>query len=350
MGKYSRILIELSKWDRCRVPIYSASARGRRVPIIKTLLSSICKNECKYCALRKGRIVPRENWDIEKLVEITLRLWKKGLIEGLFLSSSVYSDPEVVVENEVETARLLRERGFKGYIHLRLMPGTPKYLVWEATEVADRIGVNLESMDPSVFYEIAPDKGDYKLDLLDVLKECYNTWRELRVDGVLRAGIDTQVIVGVGETDESTIRATYELISKLKLRRIYYSPFEPIPGTPLERNPPCPQHRATLLYQVFFLFRDYGFKLEEVLSLLDERGMLPPVRDIKKEYAKRNSELYPIDLHSATKRDLLRVPGIGPKLAEKIIDLRKERRLSKNALIEVLGLKRARSVVKYVIV
>ncbi|RLE90346.1 MAG: radical SAM protein [Thermoprotei archaeon] len=350
MKKFSKILIELSKWDRCKVPIYNACASGKRIPIIKTLLSSICINECKYCALRRGRVAPRERWNINKLVDITLKLWKRGLIEGLFLSSSVYSDPEVVVEDEIEVARMLRERGFTGYIHLRLMPATPKFLIWEAAEVADRIGVNLESMDPSIFYDIAPDKGDYRLDLLDVLEECYSIWRELGGRrNVLRAGVDTQVIIGVGETDETTIRATYDLISRFKLKRIYYSPFEPVPNTPLEKRPQCPQYRATLLYQIFFLIRDYGFKLEEILPLLDDHGMLPPVGDIKKEYAKKNPDLYPVDLKNASREEILRVPGIGPRLADKIINLRESGRLSKYELVSIMGLKRAKSVMKYVV-
>ena len=128
MSKW-KILTLSAKWDRIRVPIYEASAKGRRISILKTLLTNACPYQCKYCAFRRGRRVERRTWDVNELVNVTLTLWRKGAIKGIFLSSGILKDPETTVEKQIEVAEELRRRGFKGYIHLRLMPGTSKDLI-----------------------------------------------------------------------------------------------------------------------------------------------------------------------------------------------------------------------------
>jgi len=338
----------ISKWDRTDAHVVKVWGRGRCFNEYKPLLSSFCKNSCKYCFFRKERAVERHKFSPEKLAKFVYYLWLRGKIDGVMISSGVFTDPEIVVEEEIEAARLLRKMGFRGFIHLRLMPGTPKYLVWEAARIADRIGVNIESPDKTVFYEIAPDKGSYRNDLMKVLENCYRAWRTLRREGFLKSGIVTQMIVGLGESDLRALETTEYLIRNFKLRRVYYSPFEPIKNTPLEDHSPCPVSRARRLYQVFFLLKDYGFMLRELKYLFDENDMLPAVRDIKFEYAKRVLGYRSIDLNSASFNELVKVPGIGPVSAKRILRLREQKRIDFIDLRKILGPSRFKKAAKFV--
>ncbi|RLE66777.1 MAG: radical SAM protein [Thermoprotei archaeon] len=343
LGK-EEALVAMSRWD-WDSPIYLSWYKGRRVPLFKTLLASYCVNECRYCAFRKGRRVYRSFWKIEKLVDKVLELWKRGRISGFFLSSSVFKDPEDVVEKEIEVAKMLRTRGFTGYINLRLMPGTPRYLIEEACRVADRVGVNVEAATPDVFYEIAPDKGSYKYDILRILKIASKIGRE---KGLLKAGVATQLIVGVGNTDFEILKLTEFLVKKHKLARVFYSPFEPIPDTPLEKLLPCSSKRVRRLYQAFYLIRDYGFTLKDFELLLDDSNMLKDFKNLKEEYAREHKNLYPVDLNSASYEELLKIPGVGPRTAKKILFLRNRARLNRDILVKIVGLKRFKEITKYI--
>ncbi len=345
-----KCLMAFSKWDLDALPLSYAWKNGKRIRLLKTLYSSVCKNSCKYCALRRERRVCRTTWRTEKLVNLTLNLWKRDIVSGLFLSSGVFSDPENVVEKEIEIAFLLREKGFNGYINLRLMPGTPRRLIWEAARVADRIGVNIEAVDSSLFYEIAPDKGSYKQDILRILETSSRAWMTLRSKGCLKAGVATQMIVGLGENDKQVISTTFNLIKHLKITRVYYSPFTPIKGTPLESKPPCPKDRVKRLYQAFFLMKHYAFKLRDLQSLLDTTAMFPKVRDLKLFFSVTHKYLYPIDLNEASYIDLLKVPGIGPRRARKLIFLRENGvNINRDVLMKVLGMKNYRKASKYIV-
>ncbi len=357
MSKW-KILTLSARWDRIRVPIYEASAKGRRIPILKTLLTNACPYQCKYCAFRRGRRAERRTWDVNELVKATLTLWRRGVVRGIFLSSGVLKDPETTVEKQVEVAEELRRRGFTGYIHLRLMPGTPKDLVWRAAVIADRIGVNLETVSKNYFSEIAPDKGDFKVDILKRMEWISRAFKIVRRQrerlhqkvGYLSAGIDTQIIVGVvGETDLEHLRVTFKLYRDVGLRRVYYSPFEPIPETPFENKQPCPTARVLRLYQASYLIRDYEFTLEDIESIVNDNGMLPLDRDPKRIYAERNKDLYPINLDEAEYRELLKIPGIGPTLAKKIVKIRNEKgKVRIEDLRRILGRKTLQVVLKYV--
>ncbi|OYT26954.1 MAG: radical SAM protein [Thermofilum sp. ex4484_82] len=338
----------LSRWD-WDDPIYMSWYKGRQVPLFKTLLSSTCTNDCKYCAFRRSRHTIRTAWKTEKLVNNVLKLWKMGRIEGFFLSSSVFKDPESVVEKQLEIVKNLRMKGFKGYINLRLMPGTPKYLIEEASSYVDRLGVNIEAATPSVFYEIAPDKGSYKNDILKVLDIASRIRKEKINDGILKAGIATQIIVGVGNDDLEILKTTEFLLKKYKLTRVFYSPFEPIPNTPLENHKPCSIDRVRRLYQAFYLMRDYNFSFEEFKVLINNKRMFLPYKNLKKAYATINREFYPIDLRTADYSELLKVPGIGPRTAKRIIWIRENGRLNIEELAKYTGLKRLKEILKYAV-
>ena len=356
MSKW-KILLLSAKWDRIRVPIYEATARGKHIPLLKTLLSNACTNECKYCMFRRGYRVERRTWDKNELVRITLHLWRRGIIKGIFLSSGIIKDPETTSEKQIEVAEELRRRGFTGYIHLRLMPGIPKDYVWRAAVVADRAGVNLETTSKHYFSEIAPDKGNYVNDVLKrlewfsrALKILSKQRESLGVKvGYLRAGIDTQVMVGVvGESDLEHLKLSEELYRNYKLTRIYFSPFEPIIGTPFENKPPCPLDRVKRLYQATFLLRDYGFTLNDLKTILGDDNMLPDI-DPKVAYAKINKHMFPVNINEATFFEIVRIPGIGPITAKKILEIRNIKgKITFEDLSRIVGRNRLKQVLKYI--
>ncbi len=353
VGHKWKLLVLASRWDRCYVPIYEASAGGRRVRLLKTLMTNKCRNECLYCAFRCSSARVKMAWRPEKLASIALRLWREGKIEGVFLSSSIPKDPDSSVELELETARLLRSMGFTGYIHLRLMPGTSRHLIREAVELADRTGVNLEAPDEDLFRELCPDKGSFRTDVLKRLEWVASEARQVgrpgeRAYGACRAGIDTQLVVGaLDDNDIDYIYITDWLFRKLGLRRVYFSPFEPIEGTPLEGRRPCPKRRVLRLYQASFLLRDYGIRAWELCELVRD-GRLPD-EDPKEALAKLEPGRFPLDPNSAGYWELVRVPGIGPSAARRILALRSSGREIRDFwdLAALLGPARAKKAARY---
>jgi len=344
-----------ARWDHAIVPIYEATAYRGRVPLLKTLLTSSCKNDCVYCAFRANRKCPRISWKPEKLAKITLHLWKEGKIKGLFLSSSVSRDPDQITEKQLEVLRLLRGMGYSGYVHLRLMPGVSRHLVKEGVQLADRVGVNLEAPNEEIFEELCPDKGGFKEAVLKrlewVVQEAGKTTvEEVRPKfGFANAGVDTQMIVGALEdNDIQHLKTTEWLYKKLNLKRVYYSGFEPIPHTPLEKQKECPPSREYRLYQASFLIRDYGFKAEELAQIADEKGFLPNL-DPKIAFAKMKSDLFPLDLNTASFYEIVRIPHVGPVTARRIIKARKVFPIKHvHDLEKIMGRVLARKILPYV--
>ncbi|MEA1904454.1 MAG: radical SAM protein [Candidatus Hadarchaeota archaeon] len=320
MGKWSRLsLLSLSAGYDRSVPIYHSVARGRSVPLLKTLVSSYCTNNCAYCAFRRERRTHRERFEPAELADIALKLWKRGSIEGVFLSSSVDHDPDGATRTELESAEIMRKRGYTGYLHLRIMPSASRDLIRRAAELGDRIGLNVENPDEGCLAEIRPDI-DVKIDVWRRLRWCRE--EADRRAGLVRAGLDTQFVVGASdETDKQILEATHKLVAELGLRRVYYSGFRPIRHTPLEDRAPCLKVREFRLYQASFLMRDYGFKPGDFQPALDGRGFLRDV-DPKFALAQTRPELFPIDLNSAGLKELLLVPGIGPRTARRVLAAR----------------------------
>ena len=350
-----RILTLGAKWDRCLVPVYEATGPSGVYPLIKTLLTNKCTNNCTYCPFRAKRKTQRSEWNPEKLAKITLNLWKTQKIKGLFLSSSIPKDPDTVVENQLQVLRNLRKSGFTGYIHIKLMPGVGRHLIAEAVELADRIGINLEAPESEIFQEICPDKGSYNQDIIKRLKwivaevEKAREKRQKPQYGFGRFGADTQMIVGATEDDDlQHLETTEWLYKRLGVSRVYYSGFEPQPNTPLENRKPCPKSRTRRLYQASFLIRDYKITAEELAQILDDRLMLPDI-DPKKALARLNQHLFPLDVNQATYYELLRIPGIGPKHAREILSYREHKPITRVSDLErVLGAHLARNILPYV--
>jgi len=294
-------------------------------------------------------------WEPRKLAEITKRLWEEGKIMGLFLSSSVFKDSDFVTERQLETVRVLRNMGYTGYIHLRLMPDVDRHYIREAIELADRVGVNLEAPNKEVFSELCPDKGGFEESVCKRLGWIVDEVRRAKTEttkpkfGFAKAGVDTQMIVGaVDDNDWQHLQTTEWLHRKLGLKRVYYSGFEPVPKTPLERQAACPPWREYRLYQSSFLIRDYGFTVDSFAQIVDDEGFLPNV-DPKLVLAKTNPDFFPIDLNTASYNEILRIPQIGPMTAKKIVEARKNVKILYVANLErIVGANLARRVSQYI--
>jgi len=302
-----------------------------------------------------GRNCPRTVWEPQKLACVTMHLWRERKINGLFLSSSVFKDPDHVTEMQMEVLRLLRGVGFTGYIHLRLMPGASFHYVKEAVELADRVGVNLEAPNKVVFDEICADKGGFNESILKRLQWLVNEVKRARREanearcGFARSGVDTQMIVGaVDDNDWQYLKVTEWLYKNQGLKRVYYSGFEPISQTPLERHAACPQSREHRLYQCSFLIKDYGFKTDAFAQVVDDEGFLPNT-DPKLAFVKANLDVFPMDLNTATYHEILQIPRIGPTRAKRIVEARKNFKIRYSTDLErTIGANLARRISQYV--
>jgi predicted DNA-binding helix-hairpin-helix protein len=279
------------------------------------MFSSHCRNDCKFCAFRAERRTRRESWQPEELAKVTIHVQKKGWIRGLFLSSSVHGDPDKVVESELETVRILRSKGFTSYVHLRLMPGVSTELIKHATEISDRVGINIE-FPRAEHYNDMKIFLDFRQDIVRRLKIVSREVERAQKNGNCKAGLDSQMVIGASnETDKDILKVSDWLYHRLKARRVYYSSFHPIQNTPLEKQPAENRWREYRLYQSSFLIQKYNFHSKDFV--LDSSDKLPLNIDPKVLIAKK-LELH-VDVNTVKFGELIKVPGIGVDTAKKII-------------------------------
>ncbi|RLE50769.1 MAG: putative DNA modification/repair radical SAM protein, partial [Candidatus Methanomethylicota archaeon] len=228
--------------------------------------------------------------------------------------------PEDTMCEMLEAVELIRFKyGFDGYIHLKILPGTPYHQVKHACELADRVSINQEAPSQSFLAELSSQK-DLKNDIITKQK-----WISLLLAKQGKGKQTTQYVVGAAnETDLDILRAAYHSYRKLNMSRVYYSAFTPISDTPLENKPPTPKLREHRLYQADFLVRKYGFTLDDFQTMLNDEDMLPLSVDPKTAYALANKDLYPIDVNDADYWMLVKVPGIGLKTAKRILRYRRK--------------------------
>ena len=327
MPKLRGKLVKRDKWhfltttvgyDRVTVPIFESAARSCKVPLLKTLMSSRCTNDCKFCPFRAERRTRRESWTPEQLAKVTMHVWRQRRIRGLFLSSAVERDPDAAVERELEAVRLLRARGFTDYVHIRVMPGVSYGLMREAVRLADRVGINIEFPSPEHYNDMKLFL-DFRQDALKRMRLLAREVKKAQAVGRCRAGLDSQMIVGASdETDKEILRVSEWLYKKLNARRVYYSAFEPIAHTPLEHKQAENRWREYRLYQCSFLLQRYGFRLKDFV--LDSNDMLNLRHDPKLLFAIKNEIC--VDVNKAGFDELIKVPGIGLQTAKRILERR----------------------------
>ena len=333
--------------------VYVSSAmlpNGKRISMLKTLLSSACERNCYYCPFRAGRDFRRATFKPDEFARLFMYLHKSGVAEGIFLSSGVFGGGIQTQDQLLATAEILRRTyQYQGYLHLKIMPGVQKAQVEQAMLLADRVSVNLEAPNDTRLQKLAPKK-----QFLDELMQPLRWAQEIRQEQAPQqawkgswASTVTQFVVGaVGDTDVEILSTTEKLHHQSGLARAYFSAFNPITDTPLENAPATPLIRQNRLYQASFLLRDYGFTLEDLP--FEGQGDLPLDADPKTAWAKTHLTHHPIEVNQANREELLRIPGIGPKSANLILSARKTRRLYDLSMLTKLGI-RAQKAAPYIL-
>lgn len=315
---------------------HSYSEDGRCISLLKILLTNVCIFDCAYCVTRKSNDIPRAGFKVQEVVDLTINFYRRNYIEGLFLSSGIFKSPDFTMERLVRVAKKLRlEENFHGYIHLKSIPGASDELMREAGLYADRLSVNIEIPTISGLKLLAPEKEhkDFIRPMTAVKNEISRYRDEKKVlkntPIFAPAGQSTQMIVGAaGESDMDVMYSADHYYRNFNLKRVYYSGYIPVsndhrlPGLDSQ----VPLLRENRLYQTDWLLRFYGFSLPEILSKAHPN--LDMEIDPKLSWALRNLHLFPIDINKADKQTLLRVPGLGVKSANKIIQARKFRKLN----------------------
>ncbi len=330
---------------------HSFAADGRCISLLKVLLSNACVYNCKYCINRASNDVPRSTFSPRELADLTIHFYRRNYIEGLFLSSGVLKNADYTMEQMIEALRILRdEYRFNGYIHAKAIPGASQELLTRLGFLADRVSVNIEMPSSESLKLLAPDKtreavlhpmGFVRDRKQENTEELAIYRRALRF---VPAGQSTQMIVGATpESDLQILRLTEGLYKKYELKRVFFSAYIPVADNPLlpslETKPPLlREHR---LYQADWLLRFYNFTAAEILD--DAHPTFNPYIDPKCNWAVNHMELFPLEVNRASYDELLRVPGIGVRSAQRILAARRTAQLTFDALKKIgVVLKRAK--------
>ena len=315
---------------------HSFTEDGRCISLLKILLTNHCIYDCAYCVSRRSNDIKRAAFTVEEIVDLTINFYRRNYIEGLFLSSGVFKDPNTTMERLVRVAKKLRlEERFNGYIHLKTIPGASDELIREAGLYADRLSINLEIPTKEGLKLLAPEK-DHK----QMLSNVEFVKNELAISTIEKqkykhapkfapAGQTTQMIIGAtNETDQKIIHVADYMYQKLDLKRVYYSGYVQVLQD--SRLPSLqsqvPVVRENRLYQADWLMRYYGFAPNEIVD--DRQPFLDLEIDPKLAWALRNSHVFPIDINQAPREMLLRIPGVGVRSVQKILMARKFQTLS----------------------
>jgi len=318
---------------------HSYTPDGRCVSLLKILLTNFCIYDCAYCVNRASSNVRRARFTAAEVVKLTLDFYKRNYIEGLFLSSGIIRNGDYTMEQMVEVARSLREdHHFAGYIHLKTIPEASLELLEKAGRYADRLSINVELPTAEGLARLAPEKradgirdamGElrWRIDENTEARRAAKATPRRRPPRFAPAGQSTQMIVGADGADDAVIlRTSNALYGDFRMRRVYYSAFSPIPDASAALPPRAPPlQREHRLYQADWLLRFYGFGVEEIVP--GGAGMLDLDIDPKLAWALRHPERFPVDLNSAPRELLLRVPGLGARNVDRIVGARRHGRL-----------------------
>ena len=310
---------------------HSFSADGRCITLLKVLMTNSCVYDCKYCVNRRSNDTRRAAFTPKELAELTIGFYRRNYIEGLFLSSGVLRNPDYTTEQMIRCLRILRHNYcFNGYIHAKAIPGTSPELVTQLGLLADRLSVNVELPSEAGLQTLAPDKT--KAAILRPMGQIRDAVVQSKAElatykhapSFAPAGQSTQLIVGAtGDSDRHILNLTQALYQKYRLKRVFYSAYVPVVENSLlpslDTKPPLlREHR---LYQADWLLRFYGFRAEELLT--EEQPDFNPLVDPKCNWAIGHLEQFPVEIMTADYETLLRVPGIGPLGAKRIISARR---------------------------
>ncbi len=320
---------------------------GGRSVLFKSLISNVCTNDCKYCPLREQQDVRRCSLSPAETAQVFLDYLRQKKVFGLFLSSGVIGSPDATMDRLTTTARLLRRKhGFKGYIHLKVIPGASNAAIEEAVSLASAVSLNIETPGQKNLAKLS-NRKDYIRDIIEPIKLISRlTARGTRFARVKQT---TQFIVGAaGESDAEIVKYMGGLYDRLRMQRIYFSAYQRGAGdASLDTDPSAPADpsqsfvREHRLYQVDFLMRKYGFKDADIV--FDPRGRLSLDVDPKELWARNHPEFFPLDVNCASRLELLRVPGLGPLTVERIVKQRTQGRIQRLEEIGRVGVRLAKA-------
>ena len=307
-------------------------APGRRTQLLRVLMTNACSFNCHYCPMRRDRELPRTLLKPEELVRIFLGALQRGWCQGLFITTGIPGRPAHVMDQLITVLELLREKHrFAGYIHVKLVPGSEDGQIDRLTQLASRVSVNFETPCGATLTRIAPEKSwattraNFERVRNIVVRE-----REARAYGRPAdplhpngaAGMTLQFVVGAtGDTDRTMISTVAGLRQAGGVHHPQFSAFRPIARTPLESMDATPVLREHRLYQAAHLLTDYGFSSDEVVY--ESEGNLSLGLDPKAASALAHPERYPVEVLTASYHQLVRVPGIGPGSARRIVAVRR---------------------------
>jgi predicted DNA-binding helix-hairpin-helix protein len=316
--------------------LYQVQRPDGPMTVLRTMQTSACERNCHYCPFRAGRSsTVRVSFSPDELAREFDRMQRAGIVKGLFLSSGVIGGGTKAMDPMLASVELIRLKyAYRGYVHLKIMPGAERAQVEHALRLADRVSINLEGANAARLASLAPQK-DFAGELLQAMRWAHeiSQAQELLTK---TPSLTTQFVVGpAGESDRELLTAANQLYRQVKLARAYYSGFNPVPDTPLADAPPTPAIRAHHLYQADWLLRFYGFHLDELP--FDRRGQLPLDVDPKLAWACQHLAERPVEVNRASRRELLRVPGIGPHSADAILRARRQGHLRDLSDLRALG-------------
>ena len=330
---------------------HSYAEDGRCVSLLKILLTNHCIFDCAYCVTRKSNDIKRAAFKIQEVVDLTINFYRRNYIEGLFLSSGIFKNPDYTMERLIAVAKKLRtEQNFNGYIHLKSIPGASDELMYQAGLYADRLSINIEIPTISGLKLLAPDKKheDFTKPMLKIKNEIVRYTSEKKMirstPKYAPAGQSTQMIIGAtGESDKDIMYSATHYYKNYNMKRVYYSGYVPVAED--SRLPAIgsqvPMLRENRLYQTDWLLRFYGFSITELLN--DQHPNLDVDIDPKLSWALRNLHYFPVDINKADKALLARVPGIGMLSVAKILKARRFRKLGWGHLKQIgIALNRAK--------
>jgi predicted DNA-binding helix-hairpin-helix protein len=325
-------------------------SNGGNTILFKTLVSNACSNDCLYCPLRDKNDVRRCTLGIEETADIFMQYLNAKKVYGLFLSSGVTGDADKTMARiNAIAATVRRKHGFRGYIHLKVLPGASVGAIEETLRLASAVSLNIETPGAEYLAKLS-HKKDFLKDIIEPIKLISRlTAKGTRFERIKQT---TQFIVGAaGETDKKIVRYMTGLYQRLNLNRVYFSAYQSSPGAEsLAANADSPANRLVRehrLYQVDFLMRKYGFNDTDIL--FDEGEKLSLEKDPKQLWAEAHPEFFPININRADKFTLLRVPGLGPRTVKTILQCRKTGRVNRLQDIMRRGklLNRANSYITY---
>ena len=320
----------------------AAMPNGKRISLMRVMFTDHCIMDCHYCP--NSYWVPRKRYGfkVDELAKLFDELHSRHTVDGLFLSSGIFKDPNATQERLLNVVEAIRTRyKFNGYIHLKVMPGTNENALIEAGQrLGTRLSINMESPTREHLERVSGMK-DFDNGIVAPMRRISDLMQETYGGAVGQA---TQLVVGAAnESDWDIYSRMRSLYGDFGFKRVYYSAFRPVRYTPLEEHPATPRAREHRLYQLDWLSRIYGYGEDELKPAFDASGFLELRADPKLMIAANSLERFPIDVNQATEHELLRVPGLGPTAAQRILRQRREHTITRSQELQTMGvvLKRA---------